>query len=206
MIGIIDLKIGNVKSVNWALNHLGVKNIISSNPEDLKDCSKLILPGVGFFSTGMKQISELGFDSFLEDQVINQKKPILGICLGMQLFTKYSEETTNGETTEGLGYVDGYVTKIKVTSKDIRVPHVGWNEVIDSDLKLLNNIQDRTDFYFVHSYMVNLDDESIKASFTEHGQKIVACYEHDNIYGAQFHPEKSQKNGLQLLRNFAELC
>lgn len=198
---IVDYGMGNIKSIIGALKFIGVDDIaVSYEYEKLKNADKLILPGVGSFSQAMTTIREMHLEEYLSDLVMLNKKPILGICLGMQLMGISSTE--NGQNT-GLGFVDGIVTKMN--SLNLKIPHVGFNQVvIDSNLKLYGGMKGNLDFYFTHSYKMN-SQKFINQCFCEYGENFIASYEVGNIAGVQFHPELSQHNGLRLLKNFIEL-
>jgi glutamine amidotransferase len=199
-ITIIDYGMGNIKSISSALRYLGIQDIIiSSKYEDIKSADKLILPGVGSFARAMTNIKKLNIDTALGEIVIKDKKPILGICLGMQLLCKSSEEDSGAE---GLNYIDAVCTKFNTT--DLKVPHVGFNQItINEKSNLLKNIKDVSDFYFTHSYKVTSNSD-ITQSYCTYGEDFIAAYENNNILGTQFHPELSQTNGLTLLKNFIE--
>lgn len=197
---IIDYGMGNIKSIVSALKHIGITSIkISSNAHDIKGADKLILPGVGSFAMAMKNIKLLGLNQSLSIEINENKKPVLGICLGMQLM---SQSSTEERLESGLGYIESNV--IRFDDHHAKVPHVGFNQVtINKESKLFDSIDDYSDFYFVHSYFMksNID---IAQSYCEYGQKFIASFEVDNIAGVQFHPELSQTNGLRLLKNFIE--
>jgi imidazole glycerol-phosphate synthase subunit HisH len=198
---IVDYGMGNIHSLNGALEYLSLSKIILSNKiKDLESADKLILPGVGNFSAAMKELNSLKLDQHLKNLILIDKKPILGICLGMQLLCKTSME---GGFTNGLNLVDASVTEF---NKDqVKVPHVGYNQIItNKHSKLYSNLSESPDFYFTHSYKVH-SDENICQSFCSYQDDFIASFELDNIAGVQFHPELSQKNGLQLLKNFIDL-
>lgn len=192
---------GNLFSVKNALEAVGAEIVISKNPEDLKRADQIILPGVGAFPDGMKNLKELGIIPALEKEVLEKKKPFLGICLGSQLLASYGEE--HGSTS-GLGWINGRVRRFRVDEKQFRVPHVGWNDVSPVPGATLFKGIDSDIFYFVHSYFVAPEDPGVVAATCEYGEKFTAAVERGNIFGVQFHPEKSQKSGLKLLKNF--LC
>lgn len=199
---IIDYGMGNVGSVKNALTFLGYEAVVSLNPQDLERASYFILPGVGAFADGMKNLAESGLLPALESEVLTKKKPILGLCLGMQLFASAGEE---GGLHKGLGWIKGRVQRFKVDEKLYKVPHVGWNDVHPRDRATLFLGVKRPIFYFVHSYHLTPEDKSIVAAQSEYGEKFVAAIEKDNIFGLQFHPEKSQQEGLKVLENFLKL-
>ena len=196
---IIDYGMGNVASVQKALNFLNIENIISNNFDTINKSKYLILPGVGSFSQGMSNLHKYGLVDLLTDQVVNLKKPFLGICLGMQLLAKKGSEPFE---TKGMGWIEGEVIKIDAQQK--RIPHLGWNsiEVIKpkyfSDLKSL-------DFYFIHGYHLKVSDPTQVSSMVNYGIDIVSSVQKENIFATQFHPEKSQQAGLRLLKSFFEL-
>ncbi|EAI6906582.1 imidazole glycerol phosphate synthase subunit HisH [Campylobacter coli] len=201
MIAVIDYKAGNLNSVTKAFEKIGAKNFIVQDPKDLQKAEKFLLPGVGSFKEAMKNLKELAFVEVLQEQVLVQKKPILGICLGMQLFLEKGYE---GGECDGLGFIEGEVVKFK-EDLGLKIPHMGWNELeILKQNPLYEGIKNKSDFYFVHSYHVNCKDEFINTK-TEYGYKFVSSVQKDNIFGAQFHPEKSQNLGLKLLENFVRL-
>lgn len=197
---IIDYGMGNIKSIVSAFKYLGVKDILVSNKyEDIKSADKLLLPGVGSFAKAMINIKELNIDKYLKEVLIEDKKPILGICLGMQLLGDFSEEDG---LTKGLSYINAQCEKFQYNK--LKVPHVGFNQVtINKNSKLFLEIEDKSDFYFTHSYKMKSEDE-ISPSFCEYGTEFIVAYEKENILGVQFHPELSQNNGLLLLKNFLE--
>lgn len=195
---IVDYGMGNIKSITSALKYLGVDNIIVSNKlEEIGSADKLILPGVGSFAKAMNNIKELHLDTILYDTVIKNKKPILGICLGMQLMGESSEE--DGDT-KGLSFVKAKITKFD--TKNLKIPHVGFNQVsFTNNFKLYNSLSNLSDFYFTHSFKMQ-SNENINQSFCNYGDDFIVSYEVDNMAGVQFHPELSQTNGLKLLENF----
>jgi glutamine amidotransferase len=192
---------GNVKSVFNALQFLDYEVKISNEPDDIKNCSHLILPGVGAFGASMQKIlNQIPID-LLEVEVITKGKPFLGICVGMQVLADFGLEF--GEN-KGLGWIHGIVEKIQ--SGDLPLPHIGWNNIITKkNNPLLNNLKDFRDFYFVHSYVLNSVDENYIVAQTEYGEIFNSVIQKDNIYGIQFHPEKSQKAGQLILDNFMKI-
>lgn len=195
---------GNLRSVQKAFEKVGSSAIITNDHEIIKNASKIVLPGVGAFKDGMKHLQELGLIDVLNEEVIKKKKPFLGICLGMQLIAKKSYE--NGET-DGLGWIDAEVVKFNFVNnqKKLKVPHIGWNNVNYKHYnKLFDGVTDNNDFYFVHSYHFQTD-EDIVTSTTDYGLNFISSINKDNIYAFQFHPEKSQTVGLKLIENFIYL-
>jgi len=198
---IVDYGMGNISSIISALSYIGQDDVVVSNDaQTLNNADKLILPGVGNYAMAIAKIRKLNLDAQIEELVINQKKPILGICLGMQLL---GDSSTESGFNSGLSLVSGTVDKF--IESEQKVPHVGYNQVISSkDSRLYAGIEDNSDFYFTHSFKM-LSGSTIGQSFCRYGEDFVASFELDNIAGVQFHPELSQKNGLQLISNFVEL-
>ncbi len=193
---IIDYGLGNLNSVKNALDFIGYPAIISNKKEDIENADYLILPGVGAFSEGMKNLQSLGLIEILKKEVLEKKKPILGICLGMQLLAEESEE--NG-IHKGLGFIKGKVERLKT---NLRLPQVGWNNIIiKKDSILLKELPD-DNFYFVHSFAFQEKIEDIVTSTCNYGNDFAATIQKDNIFGTQFHPEKSHISGIKLIRNF----
>ncbi|UTW60656.1 imidazole glycerol phosphate synthase subunit HisH [bacterium SCSIO 12741] len=201
MIGIINYGMGNLASVLNGLKALELDAEIVDNPNDLDRYERLILPGVGAFKQAMDNLRESGFKTALDAIVEKGDKPLLGICLGMQLLFEKSFE--HGENT-GLGYIPGEVLPFGDQVKNHRIPHVGWNTVYpQSGSRLLP--EQAEDFYFVHSFYCHPTGDEEQKGMTEYEIKFCSVVEHGQVFGAQFHPEKSQKHGLQLLKKFAEL-
>ncbi len=201
---IIDYKMGNLRSVQKAFEQVGSNAIITNDYSIIKDAQKIVLPGVGAFKDGMKNLQELGLVEILNEEVIKNKKPFLGICLGMQLISQKSYE--NGET-KGLGWIDAEVIKFEFEPQmHLKIPHVGWNNVSYKNKHILyDDIENNSDFYFVHSYYFKTSDQGVISSTTDYGFEFVSSVRKDNIYAFQFHPEKSQNVGLKLLENFTKL-
>jgi len=201
MITIVDYGMGNLRSVNNALDLLGADVEITSEPEKILAAERLILPGVGAFGLAMQHLRERGLVEALNQKVLNERTPILAICLGMQLLGQSSNE--HGQHN-GLGWLPGRVQLFELT--DLRVPHVGWNNItLHGKPPLFNTLADQSEMYFVHSYHYMLDpddDQSVIAATTDYGYEFVAAVHRDNIFGTQFHPEKSQAAGLKILQNF----
>jgi len=204
MIVIVDYGMGNLGSILNMLKYLKVEAKISSNVSDIEIADKLILPGVGAFDNGMKNLQNLGLIPYLKKQVIDKKTPILGICLGMQLFTKKSEEGT----ALGLGWVDAETTRFHFNESNtkLKIPHMGWNTVqIHDTSTFYKNMGEDVRFYFVHSYHVICHNQNNILTSTTYGYSFPSSIQSQNIYGVQFHPEKSHKFGMKLFKNFAEM-
>ena len=206
-IAIIDYGSGNLRSAVKALEvanksiNANSKIVITSDPEIIKKSNKIILPGQGSFRDcylGIKKIN--GLVDTLNDFVLVKKKPIFGICVGMQLFAKIGYES---EETKGFGWIDGVVKKINNINKTLKLPHMGWNQIeFKKDFLLFSGIENKSHMYFVHSYEFLTKQKDCIAATTNYGNSIIVAVAKDNIFGTQFHPEKSQKNGLKLLENF----
>jgi len=206
-IAIIDYGSGNLRSAAKALEvanksvNANSKIVITSDPEVIKKANKIILPGQGSFREcylGIKKIN--GLIDTLNDFVLVKKKPIFGICVGMQLFAKIGYES---EETKGFGWIDGVVKKINNINKTLKLPHMGWNQIeFKKDFLLFSGIENKSHMYFVHSYEFLTKQKDCIAATTNYGNSIIVAVAKDNIFGTQFHPEKSQKNGLKLLENF----
>jgi len=195
---------GNLRSVQKAFEKVGCNAMITNNIDTIKNADKIVLPGVGAFRDGMKHLKELGLIDILNQEVIENKKPFLGICLGMQLIAKKSYE--HGET-DGLGWIDAEVIKFDFSSqsKKLKIPHVGWNNICyKNENRLFRDIANSSDFYFVHSYHFQ-SNEDVVTSTTDYGFDFVSSVNKDNIYAIQFHPEKSQVYGLKIIENFINL-
>jgi len=200
MIAIVDYGMGNLRSVSKALDLLGFKNAVASEPEALENAERIILPGVGAFGDAMDNLREGGWIPKLENEVLAKRKPLLGVCLGMQLLAENSSE--NGKH-DGLGWIKAGVRRFEIDEKKFKVPHVGWNDVTPSEnSRLFKGMGQGKAFYFVHSYHAVCKDPKIVSATCEYGELFAAAIEKDNVCGTQFHPEKSQKWGLAVLRNF----
>lgn len=198
MIGIVDYHINNLRSVQKAFEKVGAQSFISDQPDELRKAEKLVLPGVGAFGQAMENLRVLGLVDVLNEHVTSGK-PLLGICLGMQLLFTKSYEL--GEYS-GLDFVKG---EVKMFPATLKVPHMGWNQVeIVNQSPLLKNVEEKSFVYFVHSYYVE-PKENVTLTLTEYGFRFTSIIQQNNIFAMQFHPEKSQKTGLQLLKNFADL-
>lgn len=205
MITIVDYGMGNLGSIKNMFKYIGVETTIESDVDKIKNASKILLPGVGSFDTAMKKINESDLKEVLNEKALKEQVPVLGICLGMQLLTKSSEEGS----ISGLGWIEAQTMSFKVRiDKNYRVPHMGWNLVNKSNDSLLTKDFDNFDeviFYFVHSYFVKVEDEKNSILKTNYGVEFDSAIQKDNIFGAQFHPEKSHKFGMKLFENFARI-
>lgn len=203
MITIVNYGLGNLGSVFNMLKKIGVKAVISSDLHVLEQADKLILPGVGHFDAAMKKIDELGFRNVLEKKALIDKVPILGICLGMQLLTNGSDEGT----LPGFGWIDAYTTKFNFPDNpELKIPHMGWNLVrVSNSCPLNEGFDDGFRFYFVHSFHVDVKNSDHSILRTTYGIEYDSGIHKENIYGVQFHPEKSHRFGIKLLGNFASL-
>lgn len=204
MIGIVDYGSGNVEAIANVYNRLNIQNEIISNPTELSHASKLILPGVGAFDATMKKLLDSGLKNELDRLVLEHQIPIMGICVGMQILADSSEE---GHLA-GLGWIPGKVKKFDTSNfKDKPyLPHMGWNNVHPiKDLDIFTAIDIDKGFYFVHSYYYECTNSSNALATTTYGYQFVSAVHNKNIFGMQFHPEKSHSNGVQLLKNFALL-
>lgn len=200
MIAVIDYGMGNLYSVKNALDFLGTESEITSDAAQLKNADGLILPGVGAFPDAMETLEKNGLSDVIK-KLAADGKPLLGICLGMQLLLDESEEV---RSCRGLSLIGGKC--IKINAPGLKIPHMGWNDLSfsDADCPLLKGIAAGTYVYFVHSYRAVLADESTLSAYTLYGEKIPAVIRKGNVFGVQFHPEKSEKAGLKMLSNFAE--
>jgi len=199
MVAIIDYGMGNVASVQKALNFLKIENVITDDHEVIKEAKTILLPGVGSFVQGMKNLNDRGLVELLTDEVIVRKKNFIGICLGMQLIMEKGMEPFE---SKGLGWVKGSVVKFEL--QDLNVPHMGWNNI-----QVLNDTYYKEcqtdDFYFIHSYHVVPESKKDIATTVNYGFDVVASIQKGNIFATQFHPEKSQNAGLSLLKTFFEI-
>ena len=201
MIGIIDYDAGNIKSVEKALKTLGQEVVVTRDPEVILNADKVILPGVGAFGDAMGKLHDYGLVEVIH-KVVEKNTPFLGICLGLQLMFESSEETPG---VEGLGILKGKIVKIPENG-DLKIPHMGWNSLhFQNEGRLFANLPQDSYVYFVHSYYLQADDESIVKATTDYSTCIHASVEKDNVFACQFHPEKSSDVGLTILKNFCEL-
>ncbi|MBN2227233.1 MAG: imidazole glycerol phosphate synthase subunit HisH [candidate division Zixibacteria bacterium] len=198
---IVSYGLGNLGSIKNMLKKVGFPSVISGNPDDIAAADKVVLPGVGAFDNGMKHIVETGLLPVLNRKVLEEKTPLLGICLGMQLLAKKSDEGKR----DGLGWIDAEVRKFDFADQPhLKIPHMGWNYVRKTgDLPLTENLDGKTRFYFVHSYHVVCRNTADIILTCDYGGEFTCAVQHDNIMGVQFHPEKSHRFGMQLLKNFA---
>ena len=212
MIAVIDYGMGNLRSVQKALEVVGAKTKVTSDPKDLKDCGKIVFPGVGAFGEAMKELKRLRLVEPIRG-AIDEGKPFLGLCLGLQLLFEKSEEDPG---VKGLCVLKGESKRFKFSrqrtadSGQLKVPHMGWNNITRSPVPgprspILKGVSDGAYMYFVHSYYVKPKDKSVTLTTTDYGTDFVSGICKDNIYGFQFHPEKSQGVGLKILENFVEL-
>ena len=200
MIAVLDYGIGNLRSAEKALQHLGVDAALTTDPAVARQARGVVLPGVGAFGRCMEQLRESGLEPVVHEAV-EAGKPFLGICVGMQMLFDTSEEAPG---RKGLGIIPGEVRKLTVTTE--RLPHMGWNTItITHGSVLFDGLSDGSWLYFVHSYAPVPDDDGVVAATTEYGGRVVAAVEQGALWATQFHPEKSAVNGLQLLKNFAEV-
>jgi glutamine amidotransferase len=204
MITIIDYGMGNLGSIKNMLRKIGQDSIVTSNIKDISIATKLILPGVGSFDSGMKNLKDYGLIDILNEKVKVEKVPILGICLGVQLMTKMSEE---GQLP-GLGWFDAITTKFDFSELEGRytLPNMGWQEVAkDKDSPLFKDMYDKARFYFVHTYHLKTNQTNLVSLTSKYGYEYVVGLEDENIMGVQFHPEKSHKFGMKLYENFINI-
>lgn len=202
MIAIIDYGMGNIHSVQKALESLGSSIVVVGSAEDVLKADKLVLPGVGAFDDAMNELENKGLVKPILDYVL-AGKPFLGICLGLQLFFEKSQEA---QTKKGLGIIPGEVVRFSAES-GLKVPHMGWNGlcVHKKECPILEGVRDSEFVYFCHCFYVLPSDRSVSAAQTEYGTRFTSIVWRDNIYGVQFHPEKSQQTGMKILRNFVHL-
>jgi glutamine amidotransferase len=204
MITIIDYGSGNIRAIGNIYDTLKIDYKIAKSPEEVVGAKKLFLPGVGSFDETIAILDKTGFRETLDFEVIQNKVPIIGICVGMQILAESSEEGK----LKGLGYIKGKVRKIDVSllNQKPKLPHLGWNSIeITRQSDLLKNIDSNLGFYFLHSYYFECDNQEDLLTTTNYGKSFASAVNHDNVYGVQFHPEKSHHNGINLLKNFATL-
>jgi imidazole glycerol-phosphate synthase subunit HisH len=203
MITIVDYRTGNMGSIRNILKRIGEQSVVTSDRHEIARASKLILPGVGAFDTGMNNLKKLDLIGILNEKVLNEKIPVLGICLGMQLLSEGSDEGS----LDGLGWIRGWAKRFNFrNTEEYKIPHMGWNFVkLHKESRLFNEMYPETRFYFVHAYHLEVGESSDILTSTLYEEEFVSSVEKGNITGVQFHPEKSHKFGMQLLKNFAEL-
>lgn len=201
MITVINSGTGNIASVSRALSCLKIQHTVSDRPNEIARSQKLIFPGVGNFFEVAVRLRSLGLDKVLKDKVLGEKTPILGICLGMHLFSSFGEE---GGGAEGLNFIKGRVSRHRAAEYNLRLPHIGWNDVRSNGFKIFDSIPDNSCFYFVHSYELITQEPVTNAAYSYYGVDFLAAVQKGHIIGVQFHPEKSQGPGLKLLKNFCE--
>ena len=204
---IVDYQSGNISSVINSFKQVAkdkVKLELTSDLDKIKSSDKLILPGQGSFKSCVNSLNNIsGLVDVLRDFAIKNKKPLLGICVGLQMFGDVGYEESE---TKGLGWIPGKVTKIDNKNGKFKLPHIGWNEIeIVKESKILKNIKNQSHMYFVHSYEFIPQDKSVISATTDYSSKIVCSIEKDNLFGTQFHPEKSDKTGLKIIENFINL-
>ena len=204
MIKIVNYGSGNIQAILNIYKRLNINCEVSNTPEELLGATKIVLPGVGAFDETMGQLLASGFKETLDEMVLYKKIPIIGICVGMQILANKSEEGV----LPGLGYIDGTVRKFDTSlfTHKPHVPHLGWNNIlIEKDHKIFNNIDAEKGFYFLHTYYFQCNSEENVLAKTDYGGKFSSAVNNNNVFGMQFHPEKSHSNGVQLFKNFAEL-
>jgi glutamine amidotransferase len=202
MITIIDYGLGNLVSINNMFKYIGINSEIKSDLDSIKRAQKIVLPGVGRFDAAMTYINtKKGLRDILDYKALKEKIPILGICLGMQLMTKFSEEGK----LNGLGWIDAVVKKFKTTTT-LKVPHMGWNTVaLKASDRIVKNLTNLERYYFVHSYYVKIKDKKNSLMKTNYGFDFDSGIFQENLYGFQFHPEKSHRYGMKIFKNFSEI-
>ena len=199
MIGIIDYGLGNIQAFSNILKNLDYQFIILKEKIEIEKCSHFILPGVGAFDEAVFKIKKLEYFNELENEILVKKKNILGVCVGMQVFLETSEEGLH----KGLNWVDGTVKKF--SSNQQRIPHMGWNKIIiNNNHNILKDLY-QSEFYFLHSYYCKIRDDKNICTYTNYGDNFCSIFIDNNIYGIQFHPEKSHSNGIQLIKNFLSI-
>lgn len=204
-VGVIDYGVGNLGSVLRALEELRVAPVLVNRAADMHATDCLILPGVGNFADCARLLHEGGWTTALRDEVQGYSRPLLGVCVGMQLLADSSTEgAEEGQGTPGLGFIPGQVRHLRSFGCTQRVPHVGWNGITRTDDPLFHGIPDGTDFYFVHSYAFAPQDSADVLATTDYGMPVTAAVRRGHVWGTQFHPEKSSRAGFRLLKNFIE--
>ena len=204
---IVDYQSGNISSVINSFTEVAKGKInleVTSDINKINSCDKIVLPGQGSFKSCVNSLSRIsGLIDTLKEFAITNKKPLLGICVGLQMFADIGYEEAE---TKGLGWISGKVSKIDNQKGKYKLPHIGWNEIeIKKESKLFKDIKNKSHMYFVHSYEFIPEDKSVISATTDYSSKIVCSIERDNLFGTQFHPEKSDKTGLQIIKNFIDL-
>ena len=204
MLVIVDFGMGNLRSVLRRVEKLGYKALLTSSPEDVEKADKIILPGVGSFGTGMQNLKQRGLIPILNQKVLKEGTPILGICLGMQMMARWGEE---GDV-DGLGWINADCVRFRFEDDQggyLRVPHMGWNTIEkQTEDRMLANIPEDARFYFVHSFYVKPNVDAEVVASTEYGIHFASVIRRDNIFGTQFHPEKSHQAGADLIKSFLD--
>jgi glutamine amidotransferase len=206
-VGVIDYGVGNLGSVQRALEELRVTPVLVNRAADMHAADYLILPGVGNFADCARMLNDGGWFNALRDEVLGHQRPLLGVCVGMQLLADSSTEgAADGRDTPGLGFIPGQVRHLRSLGCSLRVPHVGWNSITRTrtDDHLMAGMPDGTDFYFVHSYAFIPQDPTDVLATTDYGLPVTAAVRRGHVWGTQFHPEKSSRAGFQLLKNFIQ--
>lgn len=201
-ITIVDYKMGNIRSIENALHYFGAHHEVSGSPEVVRKSGKLILPGVGSFRMAMANIKSMGLLDALNEAVMERKIPVFGICLGMQIFADAGFEDGY---SEGLGWIRGKVVPFDFKGSSIRIPHVGFNTAMINHGAIFIGLASAADFYFVHSYHFLCEDGDDVSAWCDYHGRFVASVQKGNVYGTQFHPEKSQANGLAVIKNFIDI-
>ena len=206
-IAIVDYNSGNISSVINSFKEVAKDKVnieVTSDLNKIKLSDKVVLPGQGSFKSCVDALNSInGLVETLNEFALTNKKPLLGICVGLQMFADIGYEETE---TKGLGWISGKVSKIDNQSNKFKLPHIGWNEIsIIKESKIFNNIENKSHMYFVHSYEFVPEDKDVISATTDYSSNIVCSVEKENIFGTQFHPEKSDKNGLQIIKNFINL-
>jgi glutamine amidotransferase len=210
LLTVVDYGVGNLRSIAKSIekansdNNLKYSVKVSSDATDVKKSDKIVLPGQGSFKACKEGIDNIkGLQEELNESVLNKKKPIYGICAGMQLFATTGHEE---EKTPGLNWIPGEVIKLNLRSPEFKIPHMGWNELkIENFSKVFKDVTDNNHAYFIHSYEFIPNDKKMVSITTDYGKEVIAAVSFENIYGSQFHPEKSQKTGIKILTNFLNL-
>ncbi len=200
MIAVVDYGSGNLHSIGSAFHMIGANVIVTNKPEDLREATHIVLPGVGAFGECMKNLHASGIEGALAEEVLEKRKPFYGICVGMQVLAREGHEFG---VHRGLGWLNGIVRRFEVNEKEFKIPHVGWNDVIQTkETPMLKGLGKDKTFYFTHSYHFVPSDEDLTAAVCDYSSNFTVAVQRDNIFATQFHPEKSQENGLKLLENF----